>query len=75
MKKEQSNNECGCEKVVYKSHHCNNGGGAIYGLGVIGALFYFLQNASGLASVLIGIGKSVFWPAIMMFRLLTELRM
>ncbi|MFA6602242.1 MAG: hypothetical protein WCT01_00410 [Candidatus Shapirobacteria bacterium] len=74
IKEEKGCEDC-CQKVIYKTHNYSGGSGAIYGLGMIGALFYFLQNASGLASVLIGIGKSVFWPAILMFRLLTELRM
>jgi hypothetical protein len=78
MNKENKTPECCSEKVVVKNHHChnNNGGsGAIYGLGVIGALFYFLQNATSFGIVLIGIGKSIFWPAILMFKLLTYLQM
>ncbi len=63
----------------HKHHSHNYGGGnsgnAIYGLGVIGALFYFLQNVSGIEAVLWGIGKAVFWPAILMFKLLTYLQM
>ena len=80
MKKEIKTAEC-CEKKDYKRHHhcnCNgNGGsnGAIYGLSVIGALFYFLQNAGNFGEIIIGIGKAVFWPAILMFRLLTYLGM
>jgi len=61
-----------------KGHHhnygCNNSG-AIYGLGVIGALFYFLQSATSFSLVMIGIGKAVFWPAILMFKILTLLQM
>lgn len=68
-----------CTCCDYKHHSHNYGGGnsgnAIYGLGVIGALFYFLQNVSGLEAVLWGIGKAVFWPAILMFKLLTYLQM
>ncbi|MFZ3301525.1 MAG: hypothetical protein WA152_02315 [Microgenomates group bacterium] len=67
-----------CECCEHKHHSHNYGGGnsgnAIYGLGVIGALFYFLQNVSGIEAVLMGIGKAVFWPAILMFKLLTYLQ-
>lgn len=67
------------EEVFCKDHHKHNHGGghgdAIYGLGVIGALFYFLQNATNFSEVLIGIFKAVFWPAILMFKLLTFLQM
>lgn len=68
---------CCQEKMVCKPR-CHNGSGgqcAIYGLGVVGALFYFLQNAPNFGAVMIGIGKSVFWPAILMFKLLTYLQM
>lgn len=67
---------CNGKVVVSKNnYHSNGGGNAIYGLGVIGALFYFLQNASGIEAVLWGIGKAVFWPAILMFKLLTYLQL
>ena len=69
---------CCQEKMMYKHHHhCHRHGesNAIYGLGVVGALFYFLQNATTFGMVMIGIGKSIFWPAILMFKLLTYLRM
>jgi hypothetical protein len=74
MKKEEQGG-C-CEKVVVnKCHGTNGGSGAIYGLGVVGALFYFLQSATTLGTVLVGIGKAIFWPAILMFKLLTYLKM
>lgn len=63
-------------KKCHYNHWGNNGsGGAIYGLGMIGALFYFLQNATSFGMVVIGIGKAIFWPAILMFKLLTYLQM
>ncbi len=67
-------NECCEPKHSCKCSSSNSRGNAIYGLGVIGALFYFLQNASGIEAVLWGIGKAVFWPAILMFKLLTYLQ-
>ena len=69
--------DCCSEKVVVKNCHGNHsgGGGAIYGLGVIGALFYFLQGATTFMTVIMGIGKAIFWPAILMFKLLTYLQM
>lgn len=76
--KEENKSECCDKKMMMKKHHgyCHTqGGGAIYGLGVIGALFYFLSHATTFSLVLIGIGKSIFWPAILMFKLLTYLQM
>jgi hypothetical protein len=81
MEKEEKVKECceGCckEKTKVKCHTNHNTGGpcAIYGLGVVGALFYFLQNAATFGAVMIGIGKSIFWPAILMFKLLTYLQL
>ena len=76
MKKDDKTQEC-CEgKMNFKKHHFRNHGGsnAIYGLGVVGALFYFLQGASSLGAVIMGIGKAIFWPAILMYKLLTYLQ-
>jgi hypothetical protein len=77
MKKEDMVGECSTEKAVCKKHHCRCGstGSPIYCLGVIGALFYFLQGANTFGAVMTGIGKSFFWPAILMFKLLTYLQM
>lgn len=77
MKQETKNTDC-CKDKVFKRHHndCHCGtSNAIYGLGIIGALFYFLGNATSFGMVMIGIGKSIFWPAILMFKLLTYLQM
>lgn len=79
MIKENKQTECCDPKEFFKKHHrchchksaCSN---PIYGLGVVGALFYFLQNATTFGMVIIGIGKSIFWPAILMFKLLTFLK-
>ena len=77
MKKETVTPQCCQEKIVFKNHHgCHHGSSdAIYGLGVIGALFYFLQNTSTLGAILLGIGKAIFWPALLMFKLLTALHL
>ncbi|MEI8068121.1 MAG: hypothetical protein WCG91_04230 [Candidatus Shapirobacteria bacterium] len=78
IKNETKTTECCNQTMMFKKHHCfHKGGGncAIYGLSVIGALFYFLSNATTFGMVMIGIGKSIFWPAILMFKLLTYLQM
>ncbi len=79
MDKEEKPVECSKEKMAWRyhhhRHHDHGSSGAIYGLGVIGALFYFLQNATTFVAVVIGIGKAIFWPAILMFKLLTYLQL
>lgn len=68
--------ECGKE-IKMKKCHCHHGhhqgcgeSGAIYGLGVIGALFYFLHGVVGFGPILMGIGKAIFWPAFVVFKVL-----
>lgn len=65
------------EKIVIKNRNYNKGGdsGAIYGLGMIGALFYFLQDARGLEMVLWAIGKAIFWPAVLVHKVFTMLNL
>jgi hypothetical protein len=75
MKTENNESECCKEKYNIKNHYCHHGGdsSAIYGLGVVGALFYFLKGATTFTLVMTGIGKAFFWPAFIIFRLLTDL--
>lgn len=81
MKKEDSSPECCNDGAFSKGchghcgHHSQGCSNAIYGLGVVGALFYFLKGASTFGLVMTGIGKAFFWPAILMFKLLTYLNM
>ena len=51
------------------------GSGALYGIGVIGALIYFLQHATTFVSVLVGIIKALFWPALVVYKVLEMLRL
>lgn len=44
--------------------------GAIYGMGVIGALIYFMQHATSFTTVVVGIFKAIFWPAVVLYRVL-----
>jgi hypothetical protein len=49
------------------------GSGALYGLGIFGAWFYFWQQADGFAEHLYAIFEGVFWPAYMVFHALQAL--
>ena len=44
-------------------------GGALYGIGGIGALVYYIQTADSFGEVLLGILKSIVWPAFLIHRL------
>ena len=43
---------------------------AVYGIGLIGALIYFLQNALGFWMGALGILKALVWPAILVYKML-----
>ena len=61
-------------KVVNKC--CGGtGGGAVYGLGFIGALIYYLQGSQTLMEGLVGILKAIAWPAFLVYRVLELLKM
>ena len=43
------------------------GSGAIYGIGIFGAWFYYWQQADGLWEHLYAIFQGLFWPAYMVY--------
>ena len=44
------------------------GGGAVYGIGMIGALVYFLGSAESGRDYVLGVGKAIVWPALLVYR-------
>lgn len=48
--------------------------GTIYATGTIGAFIYNMQYADSFKEVLWGICKSVFWPAVMVYEVLSRLQ-
>jgi hypothetical protein len=57
-----------------KNYAGGAGGGAVYGLGLIGALVYFIQTASGFWDGVWGVIQAFFWPAFLLYYLLDFLR-
>ncbi len=49
------------------------GGGAIYGLGIFGALVWFWQQADGAWEHLFSLFQALFWPAYLVFDLFEAL--
>ena len=43
------------------------GGGAVFGLGFIGAMVWFWQQADGLGEHVVGILKACVWPAFLVY--------
>ncbi|MFA5931585.1 MAG: hypothetical protein WC821_04730 [archaeon] len=69
---------CMSTKNCEESNECkgNSGmGGALYGLGFIGALVYNVQTAVGIVGIFIGILKSIVWPVFVVYGLLKFLGM
>lgn len=53
-----------------KANVSSGGNGAIYGLGLIGALVYYIQQADGFWPVILAILKAFVWPAFLVYDLL-----
>jgi len=44
------------------------GGGAVYGLGMIGALVYFIGTAESGRDYALAFGKAIVWPALLVYK-------
>lgn len=60
-------------------HHCHchrrgGAGGGLYFFGFLGAAFYFLQHAITSSDYVWGILKAIVWPALLIFKVFTMLR-
>jgi hypothetical protein len=51
----------------------NATGGAIYGLGLIGAAVYYIQAATGFWMGVVGFLKALVWPAFLVYEALKQL--
>jgi hypothetical protein len=51
----------------------SGGGGAVYGLGFIGALVWFWQEATGFGEHVVGVLKAIVWPAFLVYDALKAL--
>ena len=50
-----------------------NGGGAVYGIGMIGAAAYFFQSAESGWDYVLAVPKAIIWPALLVYKLLKSL--
>lgn len=55
------------DKNYNASQHA--GTGAVYGLGLIGALVYYLQQADSFWLVVLAFLKAIVWPAYLTYKL------
>ena len=52
---------------------CQGPSSAIYGLGFIGAVIYFISTADGFWIGVLGVLKAIIWPAMLIYELLNFL--
>jgi len=70
------NNNSSVESCKKKNKMKNNGvSGGIYGLAFIGALVYYIQHAATFWLGVLGFFKALFWPAMLIYKLLEFLKM
>ena len=60
------------QKVVLRQ---GGASGAVYGLGLIGALVYYISHASTFLLGILGILKAIVWPAMLVYEALRFLNM
>lgn len=66
MEKKASGWAKSCGKM---SQGSNAGGGAVYGLGFIGALVYFLSTATDFWDGAWGVIQAILWPGFVVFEI------
>ena len=53
--------------------HGSGSASAVYGLGFIGALVYFISVSTGFWMGVLGVLKAIVWPALLVFGALKQL--
>jgi hypothetical protein len=66
----EKKSDCTC-----KGHRMNGCGGAVYGLGFIGAAVYYISVATSFWMGVWGLLKALVWPAFLVYELLKYLGM
>ncbi len=57
-------------KKAFVKKNINCSGGAVYGLGFIGAAIYYVSHSIGFWAGALGILKALVWPAFLVYELL-----
>ena len=61
--------------MTTKGRGMNNGlSGGVYGMAVIGAAVYYIQHAATFWAGVLGIFKAIFWPAVVIYKVLPLLK-
>ncbi len=54
-------------------HIYHHSGNAIYGLGLMGAVIFYISKATGFWMGVVGLLKALVWPAFLVYQLLVYL--
>jgi len=49
--------------------------GGMYGMAFLGGLVYYIQHAATFLAGVLGVLKAIFWPAVLMYKVLELLKM
>lgn len=71
MKEEEEKKEV----RVIKKYGGGGSAGAVYGLGFIGALIYYIQTSQTIMEGIIGFLKALVWPVFLIYRVFELLKM
>jgi len=68
--KDEDINVKDCKNKMFCRGKNSRGGasGAIYGLGFVGAVVYFIQNSHTFMDGAIGVLKAIIWPALLIYK-------
>ncbi|MBN1331635.1 hypothetical protein JW978_01980 [Candidatus Dojkabacteria bacterium] len=71
---EKKTQKCECCETCHKMGKWQSGPqNAVYGLGFVGALIYFISTASNIGAGLVGIFKAIVWPAYFVYYIFENL--
>ena len=57
-----------------KPNIIHKGGDAMYSLGMIGALVYYIQTATGFWDGVLGVLQAIIWPVFFVYHLLDYIK-
>jgi hypothetical protein len=64
-----------CSKPGKNAATCNGSAGAVWFLGFVGAVVFYIQHADGFWGGVIGILKALVWPAFLVYEAMRALGM
>ena len=64
-----------CRPKKEKNKSANGASCGLYGMGLIGALVYYIQHATSVWTGMLGLLKALVWPAMVVYKMLEFLGM